>query len=128
MNRYSFVYNWSSQKDGFAASHGQGVHDCRRDHADRDQAGKEVAQVPVRLASRFALLDLDLRQQFLALAVSPVLSARDLSSSRDPVGLNPVALALLRIHSTGLRLADSHGVKSLPPPFALNGEDRSGTV
>ena len=128
MTRYSFMYNWSSQRDGLVANRGHSADDCCPKHADRDQAGKAIAQVPVRLASRFALSDLNLGQQLFAPAFPLSRGPRDLGFSRDPLGLDPPALALLRRHSTGLRSTDSHGVKFLPPPFALNGEDCSGTV
>jgi hypothetical protein len=88
---YSFMYNWGSQEDGPEL---EGV-EAARNHADRDQDGGEVAQVPVRPARRFAL---------------PAFDPDDLGSGHDPVGLGPVALALLWRHLVGFRLACSHGV------------------
>jgi hypothetical protein len=122
------MYNWSSQKDWLGTARRQGARDRRRDQADHGHAGKDVAQVTSRLALGFALLDLDLREDFLAPAVSPGLGPGDLGCGRDPVGLGPVALALVGRHSTAIRFTDSHGVKFLPPPSTLNGEDCSGTI
>lgn len=77
------MYKWGSQKGG---SHLKGI-EAARDHADRDQEGGEVAQVPVRPARGFALLDFD---------------PHDLCSGHDAVGFGPVAIALVWRHFVGV--------------------------
>jgi hypothetical protein len=104
---YSFVYNWSSQKDGPDWEHVEAA----RDRAGRDQDRGEVAQVPVRPARRFAL---------------PGFDPDDLGSGHDAVGPGPVALALVWRHPAGLRSTHSHAL-TLPPLFSLKYEDCNGT-